>query len=175
MSPFDVRVRNEMERAARLHPPIASHDEAFSVLAEEIDEIMREVYKNARHRDLANLRTELVQSAAMCGRWIENMKIVYETAGDEAEFLSELANECTVIEPRSEPRSDHAHLTVIRRQFRKIERRMLDGDGWLTLPDHLFELRSDLTLLALLLAEWDSQRQPRDADERPASIPMKAA
>lgn len=62
----------EVERAERMHPPLHSAHEAYSVLLEEVDELWDEVKKNPKKDPhcIARRRTEAVQVAAMAMRFI---------------------------------------------------------------------------------------------------------
>lgn len=67
MSPFTHLAAAECRRADERHPAAVNHDEAMSVLDEEVEEVKAEVYR--RHRDPAALLGELVQVAAVARRW----------------------------------------------------------------------------------------------------------
>lgn len=68
----------EVARAEKLHAPINSLHEGYAVIAEELDEFWDQVKLKARDRDPVSVRTELIQTAAMCVRTILN---VCERAG----------------------------------------------------------------------------------------------
>ena len=55
--------------------PLNSAHEAYAVILEELDEFKAEVWKKASRRDLAAMRQELLQVAAMCARTVENLKL----------------------------------------------------------------------------------------------------
>lgn len=61
-----VEVANELYRAEREHEPINSLHEGYAVIAEELDEFWDQVKRKARDRDPVSVRTELIQTAAMC-------------------------------------------------------------------------------------------------------------
>jgi flagellar hook-associated protein FlgK len=66
-------VREEVIRAEELHKPINSLHEGYAVIAEELDEFWDQVKRKARDRDPVAVRTELIQTAAMCVRTITNV------------------------------------------------------------------------------------------------------
>ena len=68
-----VQVVNELYRAEREHKPINSLHEGYAVIAEELDEFWDQVRLKARDRDPVAVRTELIQTAAMCVRVILNV------------------------------------------------------------------------------------------------------
>lgn len=68
-------VADEVRRAETLHAPLNSAHEAYAVILEELDEFKAEVWKKASRRDLAAMRQELLQVAAMCARTVENLKL----------------------------------------------------------------------------------------------------
>lgn len=63
----------EVRRAEKLHPPINSLHEGYAVIAEELDEFWEQVRRKASDRDPVAVRTELIQTAAMCVRTILNV------------------------------------------------------------------------------------------------------
>jgi hypothetical protein len=63
-------IRFELLRAMELHKSMANEHEALAVIEEEVYEFKLEVYKKQSTRDRAKMRTELIQSAAMCVRAI---------------------------------------------------------------------------------------------------------
>jgi hypothetical protein len=66
---FLTVVLRELERAQELHPqPINSVAEGYAVILEELDEFWDEVRKKQALRSKEQLRTELVEVAAMCLR-----------------------------------------------------------------------------------------------------------
>lgn len=65
-------VQTELRRACVKHPPLHSLHEAFAVILEEVDEFKAEVWKQTSKRDVANMRQELVQIAAMCARVVHD-------------------------------------------------------------------------------------------------------
>lgn len=69
-----TQVSEEFKRAAQKHKPMNSHHEAFAVILEEVDEYWREVQKGGSvPRDPVALRTELIQTAAMCFRALHDL------------------------------------------------------------------------------------------------------
>lgn len=62
---FMQAVAEEARRAVELHGEFQSLHEAYAVTLEEMDEFKAEVWKRTSERDLDNLRTEMVQLAAM--------------------------------------------------------------------------------------------------------------
>lgn len=73
MRPFLKLVDNELVAARRKHPKIADPHAAYAVILEELDEFWAEV-KRQEHDGAAMLR-ELVQTAAMCCRAAEDMRL----------------------------------------------------------------------------------------------------
>jgi hypothetical protein len=65
---FSDAVCGEISSAQKQHPPLNSLHEAIAVIHEEYLEAQTEVYKKVP--DLLNLRKELIQLAAMCGRTV---------------------------------------------------------------------------------------------------------
>ena len=66
-------VREEVNRAEELHKPINSLHEGYAVIAEDLDEFWDHVKLRSEKRDHVAVRTELVQTAAMCMRTILNV------------------------------------------------------------------------------------------------------
>lgn len=76
MNWFDASsaVYAEASRAADKHPPMHSHHEAYAVILEEFEEYWAEVQKGgSKPRDPEALRTELIQTAAMCLRTLHDL------------------------------------------------------------------------------------------------------
>ncbi len=69
------QVRAELHRAQTLFAPLNSAHEAYAVILEELDEFKAEVWKKPRVRDLAQMRVELIQVAAMAIRAIEDLSL----------------------------------------------------------------------------------------------------
>lgn len=67
------QVRAEVENSCRLFPSMNSAHEAYSVLLEEVDEFWEHVKTNAKRRDIAAMRKELIQVAAMAIRAIHDV------------------------------------------------------------------------------------------------------
>ena len=70
-SNFLAAVYRELARARRKHGPMHSHHEAWGVLQEELDEVWDEVKR--QQPDPQRIIAELVQVAAMCARWAEDV------------------------------------------------------------------------------------------------------
>lgn len=64
-----VEACDEVVRATSMWPPFNSAHEAYAVLAEEFDELKAHVWKNQKKRDLAEMRKEAIQVAAMALRF----------------------------------------------------------------------------------------------------------
>lgn len=63
----------ELDRAKSAHPPMQSVHEAMAVIFEELQEAWAEACKKKEERNLHQLRKELIQTAAMCIRAIEDL------------------------------------------------------------------------------------------------------
>lgn len=63
-------VRAELQAAQRSYPPMHSAHEGWAVIREELDELWAEVRVKDDHRDVAKMRREAVQVAAMAVRFI---------------------------------------------------------------------------------------------------------
>ena len=77
MNNFYSEIAAELERAKKKHPDFPrSIVGMVSIMAEEAGEAIREANRieDDGIGDLAALRTELIQTAAMCVRCLENMK-----------------------------------------------------------------------------------------------------
>jgi len=70
-----IEVGAEIVRANQLHPQINSMHEAYSVIYEELDEFWDEVRKKSENRNKADAKKELIQTAAMCIRAIDNLDL----------------------------------------------------------------------------------------------------
>ena len=71
MSRFFVLANHELGRARKKHPPMHSHHEAWGVIQEELDEVWDEVKR--QQPDPQRIIAELVQVAAVCARWAEDV------------------------------------------------------------------------------------------------------
>ena len=73
MTQATLRAVDDELQSARAHfPPFHSAHEGFAVLLEECDELRAEVWKSPRKRDVAAMRREAIQVAAMAVRFIED-------------------------------------------------------------------------------------------------------
>lgn len=63
----------EVARAESLWPPIHSAHEGFAVIWEELDELKEHVWANQKRRDVAGMRKEAVQLAAMAVRFLRDV------------------------------------------------------------------------------------------------------
>ena len=63
----------EAKRAAGKWPPFNSAHEGFAILLEEIDELKGHVWRNQKSRDIAAMRQEAIQVAAMALRFIADV------------------------------------------------------------------------------------------------------
>lgn len=68
-------VADELTRAMKLHGPQRSAHESYAVILEEVDEFWDEVKKKRSEQSDANLRTELIQIAAMACRAVVDLKL----------------------------------------------------------------------------------------------------
>lgn len=66
-------VHKEYDRAVATNKPFASCWEGYAVLEEEFEELKAEVFKSPKKRDMARIREELVQVAAMGVRYIADI------------------------------------------------------------------------------------------------------
>lgn len=69
---FAYLMNRELKRARNKHPkPMNSHHEAYAVVLEELDEVWDEV--KSQHANPQRIIAELIQVAAMCNRWAEDV------------------------------------------------------------------------------------------------------
>lgn len=68
-----TEVGAEVSRAEQQWPKFNSAHEGYAVLLEEADELKAHVFTNQKHRDLAAMRREAVQVAAMAVRFVLNV------------------------------------------------------------------------------------------------------
>ena len=73
--PFIVDVAAELCRAEARHGPMKSLHEAYAVILEEVDELWDECRKKSGERSAVDVRTELVQIAAMAWRAAKNLHL----------------------------------------------------------------------------------------------------
>lgn len=64
-------IEAELGRAQLKHKPMNSAHEGYAVILEELDELWEEV--RAQHHDLAAMRKEAVQVAAMAARFVHDI------------------------------------------------------------------------------------------------------
>lgn len=65
---FDL-VRDEVDLATKKWPPFSSAHEAYGVLTEEYRELETHVFTNQKRRNLAGMKAEAIQVAAMAIRF----------------------------------------------------------------------------------------------------------
>jgi NTP pyrophosphatase (non-canonical NTP hydrolase) len=75
MTKFNELVKLELKRARKMHGPVNSIHEGYSVILEELDEVWEEVKKKTKERDMDNLFKELIQVAAMAQKMAEDVVI----------------------------------------------------------------------------------------------------
>lgn len=63
----------EVDRAVQKHGNYSSPHEAYGVLLEEVDEFFDEVKKQKADVSKENMRTELIQIAAVCVRAVHDL------------------------------------------------------------------------------------------------------
>jgi hypothetical protein len=63
-------IRDELERAMQLWPPMQSAHEGYAVILEELEELWEHVKMNQNRRDVGKMRSEAVQLAAMAARFV---------------------------------------------------------------------------------------------------------
>ena len=68
-----VDVAAEVARAMGQWPPFNSAHEGYAVLLEEMDELRAHVWTNQKRRDLAAMRHEAIQVAAMAIRFVHDV------------------------------------------------------------------------------------------------------
>jgi NTP pyrophosphatase (non-canonical NTP hydrolase) len=66
-------VRDELEHAMDLWPPMQSAHEGYAVILEELDELWEEIKRNQNQRDLGKMRSEAIQVAAMAARFVADL------------------------------------------------------------------------------------------------------
>jgi hypothetical protein len=71
-------VANEYHRATQLHGKFNSAHEAYATILEELDEFWDQVKLKKSERDPQNMKTELVQVAAMALRAAMDLGVVHE-------------------------------------------------------------------------------------------------
>lgn len=68
-----AEVESEVARAEALWPPLNSAHEGYAVLLEEVDEMKEHVWMNQKRRDVAAMRKEAIEVAAMAVRFIRDV------------------------------------------------------------------------------------------------------
>lgn len=68
-----VEALKEADRASKLFPPFNSAHEGYAILLEELDELKAHVWTNQKRRDIAAMRQEAIQVAAMALRFIADV------------------------------------------------------------------------------------------------------
>jgi len=66
-------IYKEVERANSLYPAFHSNHEAYAVILEELDEVWDEIKKSKEVTGNEQIKSELIQVAAMCVKYIENL------------------------------------------------------------------------------------------------------
>jgi hypothetical protein len=59
--------------ASAKYPPLKSAHEGYAVLLEEVEELWAHVKTNQKRRDLAEMRKEAIQAAAMALRFVSDI------------------------------------------------------------------------------------------------------
>lgn len=168
MSPFPHLVEAELRRAAELHPPLANHDEARSVLLEEVREVETEVFKKRSERADADLLGELVQVAAMARRWAECCGL---TVALRSPFAPAVQIVLAFLRHEHRPaNSDHEALTRLRRLTNKIER--MSDDGGPDLKGRQYDAGLALVAVGAECQRWAEDRglTPRVSPEPPPTV-----
>ena len=70
---FQEQVAQELKRAREKNKPFNSFHEGYAVLLEEVDELWDEVKKKASKRSKESMQEEVIQIAAMCQRFYEDL------------------------------------------------------------------------------------------------------
>lgn len=68
-----AQVRTEVARAESLWPPQNSAHEGYAVILEELDELKAHVWMKQTQRDIAAMRKEAIEVAAMAVRFIRDV------------------------------------------------------------------------------------------------------
>ena len=66
-------ILKEFNRANTLYSAFHSNHEAYAVILEELDEVWDEIKKSKDVKGNEQIRNELIQVAAMCVKYIENL------------------------------------------------------------------------------------------------------
>ena len=66
---------DELIRARAMHRDMNSAHEAYAVILEELDEFWEEVRMKKENRSKERMRTELIQTAAMCLRAVIDLRL----------------------------------------------------------------------------------------------------
>ena len=67
-----ITITSELSEARRNWPDFHSAHEGFAVLLEEVDELKAHVWTRDDKRDVAKMRAEAIQVAAMAIRFVED-------------------------------------------------------------------------------------------------------
>lgn len=70
---ISTEIEDEVTRASRMWPAMDNAYEGFGVLLEEVDEFKAHAWMNQKKRDLAAMRTETIQIAAMAVRFLHDI------------------------------------------------------------------------------------------------------
>lgn len=73
MDLFEMLVREELQDARKVFPPMRNAHEAYAVILEELEEFWVWVRVKQSRRDHREMLKELVQVAAMCQRAAEDL------------------------------------------------------------------------------------------------------
>ena len=66
-------IESEFTRAADLYPGFHSNHEGYAVIKEEVDELWDEIKKSKDVRGNSRMKEELIQIAAMCVRFLNDL------------------------------------------------------------------------------------------------------
>jgi len=98
---FLALVAHELRRARQKHPqPLNSHHEAYAVVKEELEEAWAEVKQQLGNANL--ILKEIVQVAAMCMRWAEDVCAKEQASEPRWRETREPESRVTTLEPDKE-------------------------------------------------------------------------